>query len=117
MDVRLALAAASLLLACGAAAAQDAGAVCRSFCDVDARQCRKDADQDVTNEHRAWLPIGNGGNPAATGSWDFGDEKVRLAQRREADERFKGSQACGQARQACRQKCAPPAPAASAVAP
>jgi hypothetical protein len=36
-----ALLAVAVALLCGAAAAQDAGAMCRSFCDADARQCRE----------------------------------------------------------------------------
>ena len=116
MAARLAFVAASLALvfACGAASAQDDGAVCRSFCDVDAKQCRKTSDQEVDKEHHPWLPLVTPGVPGAYGSWDFGNEKAVLADKRETDERFKGSQACGDARQACRQKCAAPAAAASA---
>ena len=95
-------------------AARDDGAVCRSFCDVDAKQCRKTSDQEVDKEHHPWLPLVTPGVPGAYGSWDFGNEKAVLADKRETDERFKGSQACGDARQACRQKCAAPAAAASA---
>ena len=112
----LALAIAAALL-CGAASSQDGGSVCRSFCDVDAKKCRKDADQEVSNEHHPWLPLATPGGPVSTGSWDFGNEKAALADKRESDERFKGSQACSEARQTCRQKCAPPSSAASAVAP
>ena len=119
--VRLGLLLAAGALCCGAAAAQggtasDAGAVCRSFCDVDAKQCRKEADQQVDREHHALLPIvpaGNGGGYG--GSYDFSAEKRELADKREDDERSKGSRACRDARQACRQKCAAPAPAASAA--
>ncbi len=119
MAARLALVAAAfaLVFGCGAASAQDSGAVCRSFCDVDAKKCRKDSDRDVSNEHHPWLPLGRPGGPAPTGSWDFGNEKAALADKRESDERFKGAQACSEARQACRQKCAAPVAAASSVAP
>ena len=116
MAARLALFVAAALF-CGAASAQDGGAVCRSFCDVDAKKCRKDADQEVSNEHHPWLGLAPPGGPAATGSWDFGNEKAALADKRESDERFKGSQACSEARQTCRQKCAAPSAAASSVAP
>ena len=108
-------------LACGAAAAQggapaDGGAVCRSFCDADAQTCRKDADRRVDEEHRVLLPLLSGGvGGAYGGSYDFSAEKRELADKRESEERFQASRTCGQARQACRQKCTPaPAPAASA---
>jgi hypothetical protein len=117
MATRFAPAFAAAALWCGAAVAQggsapDAGAVCRGFCDVDAQQCRKDADLQVDREHHLLLPVGpTGGGPS--GSYDFSAEKRELAGRREDDERSKGSRACGDARQACRQKCMP-SPAASA---
>jgi len=114
MRAKLALALAALW--CGVAAAQDGAAVCRSFCDVDAKKCRQESDQDVRKEHSPWLPLTAGGRAAATGSWDFGNEKSELDARRADDERFKGSQACSQARQACRQKCVPPPAAAAASA-
>lgn len=113
MAARLALFVSAALL-CGAASAQDSGAVCRSFCDVDAKQCRQDSDAEVSKEHNPWLPLVSTGGQHATGSWDFGNEKAALADKRESDERFKGAQACSEARQACRQKCAAPAAAASA---
>lgn len=113
MAARTALILAAALLA-GAASAQDVGAVCRSFCDVDAKQCRKDSDQAITSERHPFFPLVTPGVPGAYGSWDFGNEKAALADKRESDERYKGSQACSEARQACRQKCAAPAAAASA---
>ena len=114
MAARLALVVAALALVCGAAVAQDGAAVCRSFCDVDAKRCHKESDQDISNEHHPFIPLVTPGVPGAYGSWDFGNEKAELAAKRESDERFKGAQACSEARQACRQKCAAPAAAASA---
>ena len=100
-------------LACGAASAQqDAGSVCRSFCDTDAKQCR-----DGTAHPQAWSAASRllflHGAPAAS------PDKHEQA-RSDADrDRSAQLQQCGDARQACRQKCSVPAaaPIAASGAP
>jgi hypothetical protein len=95
--------------ACGAASAQqDAGAVCRSFCDTDAKQCR-----DGTAHPEAWAAASTllflHGAPAAS------PDKHEQA-RSDADrDRSAQSQQCGDARQVCRQKCSAPAAAPMAA--
>ena len=110
MTARLLAALAALL--CGAASAQDAGALCRSFCDADAHECRAGtAHPDAWSAADTLLHLR--GSPTA--SPDKHDQA-----RSDADkDRSTRSQQCGDARQVCRQKCTAPAAApaaASAVA-
>ena len=117
MRALLALVLAAAGLACDLASAQggparDDGAMCRSFCDADAKACRKDAAADASNEVDPLLDFRG---PRADKD-DFTMEKRDQALRAADRDRFSGSQKCGDARLACRQRCAGPA-AASASAP
>jgi len=92
-------------LLCGAASAQDAGTMCRSFCDADARQCRE--------------PVRSAGWVAADalihlqGSWSPAPDKREQAAGEADQDRRAHAQQCGDARQACRQKCSTPAAASA----
>ena len=107
--MRALLIAAAVLL-CGTASAQDAGAVCRSFCDADARQCREPARSAGWVAADALIHLHGSASVAP-------DKHEQAADDADRDRRAH-SQQCGDARQACRQKCgAPSAAAASASAP
>jgi hypothetical protein len=101
------LVAAGLLLA-GAASAQDSGAMCRSFCDADAKQCRE-GDHPV-----AW-------GVADTllhlhGSPSVSPDKHEQAADDNHKEHLAQEHQCGDARQACRRKCTAPVAASAASA-
>ena len=114
-----ALAAITLVLLSGAAAAQDDGAACRSFCDVDAKQCRQDAQREISHATESPLNIFPSNTPSY--SYDFTPERREQALLGVEKERRARSQKCGDARQDCRRHCAGPvvapvaAPAASAT--
>ena len=115
MVARRALVVLAAALACGVAAADgggttDGGAMCRSFCDADAKACRKDAAEDASNEVDPLLDFRG---PRADKN-DFTVEKREQALRSADRDRFSRSQQCSQTRLACRQRCAP-APAALAA--
>ena len=116
MAPRIALVAALAALWCGAAAAQDDGAVCRGFCDAEATRCRKDVAEDfVLSKAPPLVPMTvNGAVPSP--SHDFIAEKKEQADRSADDERFRTSQRCGDTRQACRQRCEADAAARAASA-
>ena len=106
----------ALALLGGAAFAQggtaaDNGAMCRSFCDADAKTCRKDATDDASNEVDPLLDFRG---PRADKD-DFTLEKHEQAVRAAGHDRFTASQKCSQARMACHQRCAPAAPAAASA--
>ncbi len=95
------------LLIGGAAAAQDSGALCRSFCDADANKCRKSV------EHDAWVqqvepPI----DLAPPDPWNAAERNDRVARAIDKD-KTAHSLLCSDTRQACRQKCVAPAASAS----
>jgi len=115
MRVGLALLMAVAALACAQARAQggvasDGGAMCRSFCDADAKACRQDAAEGASNEVDPLLDFRG---PRADKD-DFTVEKRQQAQRSADRDRLSGSQKCGDARLACRQRCAAPVAAAPA---
>ena len=105
----LALAAATAL-ACGAASAQDAATLCRSFCDSEAHACR------APTRSAGWVAADTllhlHGSPSV-----LPDEHEQAAADNERERRDR-SRHCGDARQVCRQKCAAPtaAPAAASAA-
>ncbi len=112
---------AALLLA-GHALAQDAagggdGAMCRGFCDADAKRCRADAKDLGAHEAAPLDPndFNVHAHPQAPHD-DFSNEKQRAVERAADQDRFAASQTCTAARRACVQRCAAPA-AASASAP
>ncbi|HEY9026040.1 MAG TPA: hypothetical protein VIP05_17210 [Burkholderiaceae bacterium] len=88
-------------LLCGGACAQDSRAVCLSFCDADAKTCREPPKSPAWTAAEAVLSL-HGGVQAAPASDREKERQVR-------------SQRCGDARQACRRKCAPPDAAPAAV--
>jgi hypothetical protein len=92
------------VLLCGAASAQDSATLCRSFCDADARECRVGAHPDAWAAVDALIHL-RGSATALPG------EHEQAANDADKDRQAR-SQRCGDARQACRQKCA-----ASAAAP
>ena len=97
------------LLLCGAAAAQDSGTLCRSFCDADANTCRKSA------EHDAWVQRAEPpADLAPPDPWNAAARSERIDRAVDKDKTAHSLQ-CSDTRQACRQKCvASAAPAASA---
>ena len=99
------------LLMCGTAAAQDSGALCRSFCDADAAKCRQSADHDAWVQH-AEPPR----DLAPPDPWNAAGRNEKVARAIDKDTAAHSLQ-CSDTRQACRQKCAAPvaAPAASAT--
>ena len=97
-----ALAVALAALLCGSAAAQDPAAVCRGFCDDDAKQCREGPHPDAWAAASALLFL-RGGPPAAS------PDKREQAHGDADRDRSAHSQQCGDARQVCRQKCVAPA--------
>ena len=105
------LIAAGVLLA-GAACAQDAGSICRSFCDADAKACRRDVAENASNEVD---PLIDFRGPRADKD-DFTNEKHDQAVRSADRDRLAGSRKCGDTRMACRQKCVASAPAVAASA-
>jgi len=114
--MRACLIALAALLA-GAACAQgnppDAGAMCRSFCDADAKACRAAAADRIEDaRYGRWPLITNQGAPS--GSYDFTAEKREQAERSDNRERAALSQHCSDQRFSCRRQCAPASPAASA---
>jgi hypothetical protein len=117
MRAALALILAAAALACGPAAAQggtapDTGAMCRSFCDADATMCRKES---ATGASREVDPLLDFRGPRADKD-DFTVEKHQGAVRSADRDRLSGSQKCGDARLACRQRCAAPAVASASAA-
>ena len=88
-------------LLCGAASAQDAGALCRSFCDADAKQCRDGTHPDAWAAADALLHLR--GSPSAS------PDKHEQALSDADGERTAHLQQCGKTRQTCRQECAAPA--------
>ena len=105
MPPRLLAALAALL--CGAASAQDAGALCRSFCDTEAHECR------APTRSAGWIAADTllhlrGGGPVVAP-----DKYEQAADDADRDRRAHAKQ-CGDARQVCRQNCV--APAAEPVA-
>ena len=106
MKTLLAVAAALL---CGAASAQDA-AVCRSFCDADARECREPARSAGWVAADALLHLNGSASVAPDKHGQAADDAER--------ERLAHSQQCSEARQACRRKCgASTTPSIAASAP
>ena len=90
----------------------DGGAMCRSFCDADARQCRKDAAERVDDARHGELPmIVTQSTPSD--SYDFTAEKRALADRSDKRDLATLSQHCGDQRLNCRRQCAPATMAAS----
>lgn len=110
----LALAAA---LAAGHAGAQDAGALCRSFCDADAKTCRAEAKDRAEVEVSPLDPndFNVHAHPQPPRD-DFSDEKKRTAVQAADKDRFTASQKCTAAKMQCVQHCGAPTapPAASA---
>jgi hypothetical protein len=114
--MRACLIALAALLA-GAACAQgtppDAGAMCRSFCDADAKECRKAAAEKIEDARHGELPmIMSQSSPSD--SYDFTAEKREQAERSDHRERASLSQHCSDQRFSCRRLCAPASPAVSA---
>jgi hypothetical protein len=106
-------------LLCGAAWGQggtpaDPGAICRSFCDADANQCRKSAAASVDNARHGGLPMIMG-QSVPSDSYDFTGEKRQQADRSDDRDRAALSQHCSDQRFDCRRKCTP-APAAASAA-
>ncbi len=101
----------ALALLCGAAGAQDAGTLCRSFCDADATKCRKAVEHDAWVQH-AEPPS----DLAPPDPWNATESSERVARAIDKDKTAHSLQ-CSDTRQACRQKCVAPvaAPAASAT--
>ena len=99
------LAAAALAVLCAAgAAAQDADKVCRAFCDVDAKACRKDAQDKAARENDPLIDA-DFGRPYKD---DLSTEKKQAAASKTQADRQARSTACGHARMACVQRCAVP---------
>ena len=90
------------------------GAICRSFCDADARQCRKDAAEKIEDGRNGNLPMIIG-QRVPSDSYDFTAEKRAQADQSDHRERATLSQRCSDQRFSCRRQCAPAAPAASAA--
>ena len=113
----LLIAAAALL--CGAAWAQggtaaDPGAMCRSFCDADAKACRRDVAFRASNEVDPLLML----PPAQRADRDdMSEQRQREQAQASADkDRYAGTQGCAHTLMACRQKCNAQAAAAAASA-
>jgi hypothetical protein len=104
--MRALLIAAAVLL-CGTASAQDAGAVCRSFCDADARECREPARSAGWVAADALIHLHGSASVAP-------DKHEQAADDADRDRRAH-SQQCGDARLACRQKCSARAAAPAAA--
>ncbi len=104
-----AIAVAAALL-CGAAAAQDSATLCRSFCDSDAHECR------APTRSAGWVAADTLFHLRGGGATVTPDKHEQAADDADRDSRARSKQ-CGDARQACRQKCAEPAPAPAAALP
>jgi len=102
-----ALLAVAVALLCGAASAQDAAALCRSFCDADARECREPARSAGWVAADALIHLHGSASVAP-------DKHEQAADDADRDRRAH-SQQCGDARLACRQKCSARAAAPAAA--
>ena len=116
--MRPALAAAlglAAMLAVTAAVAQDSGAMCRSFCDAEAKECRQDAREKASAETDPLIDT-DFGHPFRD---DFSTEKKQAATTKSESDRRGRALQCSTTRLACVQRCraAPPAGAEAASAP
>ena len=90
----------------------DAGAMCRSFCDADAKQCRAAAAEKIEDGRNGNLPMIIG-QRVPSDSYDFTAEKRAQADRSDDRERATLSQRCSDQRFSCRRQCGPAATSAS----
>jgi len=90
----------------------DAGAMCRSFCDADAKQCRAAAAEKIDDARHGNLPTLIG-QSTPSDSYDFTAEKRAQADRSDSRERAALSQRCSDQRFSCRRQCGPAATSAS----
>ena len=112
MAVACALAA---FVAAAQAQAPQGEALCRSFCDADAKACRSQANENAQNEVAPFNPDDfNVHAHPQTPHDDFSDQKKRAVENAASKGHFEASQKCVATRQACVQRCtARPAAAAS----
>ena len=95
-------------------AARDDGAVCRSFCDADATQCRKGVQRQAALDE---IPSVDIQSVQRADRDDLSAQKLDQVQRAIDKDRFAGTRHCGDARLACRQECGAPRAAAAPSAP